>query len=269
MLYIVATPIGNLGDISNRALKILQAVTRIFSEDTRVTSKLCSHYNISTPLSSLQKHNEAEISSKIINFLANGDDIAVVSDAGTPLISDPGHKLITSCRKQNIEINVIPGPCAVTACISGCGIDGAEFSFIGFLPAKTTARKAKLQTLQNLPTKLVFYEAPHRIKAMLADTLAVLGDRQCTVARELTKIYESWHRDSISNILDKITNKEIPEKGEFTISIAGGSAITQNLEQAKHTYNILRKELNYNKAISLTAKITNLSKQQVIDSFEL
>ena len=263
MLYIVATPIGNLQDISTRALQILNSVSKIYAEDTRVTTKLCHYYNISTPLSSLQQHNEAEICCTVLLRLQSGDDIALVSDAGMPLISDPGQKLVSLCRNQNIDVVVIPGASAVTTAVAGCGIEGRGFLFYGFLPAKQQQQITILRQLSRETVRLVFFESPHRIAKTVALMLEEFGDRQCCLARELTKMYETWHHGTLNTIAQQMTKKHIQQRGEFTIIIAGSEPTPASLVSAQRVFIILRKELNASKAAALASKLTGVSKQEI------
>jgi 16S rRNA (cytidine1402-2'-O)-methyltransferase len=191
-LYVVATPIGNLGDITLRALDILQRVDRVAAEDTRVSGQLLTHFNISKPLVSIREHNERVAADKVIAWIASGEAVAYVSDAGTPAVSDPGARLVAAVRAAGQKVVPIPGAAAVTAALSAAGVESGTWLFHGFLPPKSGARKAQLHTLATLPCALVFYEAPHRIEETLADMAAVLDSaRRVTLARELTKRFES------------------------------------------------------------------------------
>jgi 16S rRNA (cytidine1402-2'-O)-methyltransferase len=215
-LYVVATPIGNLEDLTFRALRTLKEVDLIAAEDTRHTLKLLSHYGISKPLVSLREHNEAREASRLIVRLRANQNIALVSDAGTPAIADPGARLVRAARSEGILVVPIPGPSAVTAAISVSGLDATEFTFKGFPPAARIARRQWLETLKATATPLVFLEAPHRIAETISDTEEILVNRQIMIFRELTKINESLviRPNNISN-----GGAPIVERGEFTVVI--------------------------------------------------
>lgn len=200
-LYIVATPIGNLEDITLRALRVLKEVDLIACEDTRHTRKLLAHYRISKPTISYHEHNEPERAAELITKLEAGRSIALVSDAGTPLISDPGFRIVRDAIERDFKVVAIPGPSALIAALSSSGLPTTEFTFAGFLPSRQTARRARLEQLANANCTLVFYETPHRIKAALEDAREVLGDRECVVARELTKLHEELLRGPLSEIV--------------------------------------------------------------------
>jgi 16S rRNA (cytidine1402-2'-O)-methyltransferase len=199
-LYLVATPIGNLEDITLRALRVLREADLIACEDTRHTRKLLAHYEISRPLASYHEHNERERAAELIEKLKAGMNIALVSDAGTPLISDPGYRLARDSIEQGIRVIPIPGPSALIAALAASGLDTSEFTFAGFLPARRAARRARLAEFSEIKTTLIFYEAPHRIKETLRDALETLGDRPAAVARELTKLHEEFIRGALSEI---------------------------------------------------------------------
>lgn len=199
-LYIVATPIGNLEDITLRALRVLKEVDLIACEDTRHTRKLLAHYQISKPTVSYHEHNERERSAELIKKLEAGLNIALVSDAGTPLVSDPGFRIVREAIERQIPVTPIPGPSALVAAVSSSGLPTGEFAFFGFLPARRAARKARLKELAEIKSTLVFYEAPHRIKATIEDARMAFGDRECVVARELTKLHEEFVRGRLSEI---------------------------------------------------------------------
>jgi 16S rRNA (cytidine1402-2'-O)-methyltransferase len=213
-LYIVATPIGNLEDITLRALRVLKEADLIACEDTRHTRKLLAHYEISKPMVSYHEHNERERSTELLTKLEAGSDIALVSDAGTPLISDPGFRIVREAIGRRIPVVPIPGPSALIAAVSASGLPTGEFGFFGFLPARRAARTARLKELAEIKLTLVFYEAPHRIRETIADAREVLGDRECVIARELTKLHEEYLRGRLSEI-------EVPEgtRGEIVLLI--------------------------------------------------
>lgn len=201
VLYIIATPIGNLEDITVRALRVLKEVDLIACEDTRHTRKLLAHYQIAKPTVSYHAHNERERSAELLDKITTGLSVALVSDAGTPLISDPGLYIVREAIGRQILVIPIPGPSAVITALSASGLPTGEFAFIGFLPSRGTARRARLKELADVKSTLIFYEAPHRIKATIEDARQALGDRVCVIARELTKLHEEFVRGRLSEIV--------------------------------------------------------------------
>lgn len=218
-LYVVATPIGNLEDITLRAARILKEADLIAAEDTRHTKKLLSHLDIHTPLVSYFKDKEKERSARIIEELADGKNVALVSDAGTPCISDPGAILVAEARKRGIEVTPVPGPSALTAALSVAGLEDKSFSFYGFLPASKSQRTKFLAEVAHSSTPFVFYESPKRVLKCLKDCLAVLGDREIFLARELTKIHEEFLSGKISEVLNSLDNRPTV-KGEFVVIVS-------------------------------------------------
>ena len=218
-LYVVATPIGNLEDVTLRALRILREVSVIAAEDTRRTARLLQHYSISTRTTSLHEHNERAKTATLIARLTAGESIALVSDAGTPVVSDPGGALVAAAHAAGIRVEPIPGPSAVVAALSASGFGDQEFTFVGFPPNRSKARKAYFERLLAERRTIVFYEAPHRIRQCLEDMLAVFGDRQLVIARELTKRHENLVVRPISGHLDS----HLEERGEFTLVLHGSS----------------------------------------------
>ena len=218
-LYLVSTPIGNLEDITFRALRILKEVDLIAAEDTRHTLNLLNHFEIRKPLTSYHDHNKHIKTPQLIRQLQDGKNIALVSDAGTPGISDPGYHLIQQAINEKIPITPIPGVTALTAALSVSGLPTDSFLFLGFLPRKTVARQKVLEKLKDLNCTLVFYESPYRIQALLEDISTVFGNRQISLARELTKKFEEILRGPVNEILSQIPQKTI--KGEFTVIIEG------------------------------------------------
>ena len=216
-LYIVATPIGNLRDISLRALDILSSCDHILAEDTRQTSKLLSHYNIKTSLSAYHDHNAAKRVPKLVESLKDGAVMALVSDAGTPLVSDPGYKLVRAALEAGVNVVPVPGASAVLAALTLSGLPSDRFSFGGFLPPKTSARKTKLEDYKSTAGTLIFFETAPRLKASLTDVKAVLGDRPMALTRELTKRYEEARHGRVSEII--ATLETSPPKGEIVICI--------------------------------------------------
>jgi 16S rRNA (cytidine1402-2'-O)-methyltransferase len=215
-LFVVATPIGNLEDVTLRALRILRDVSMIAAEDTRRTSRLLQHYSISTPTTSLHEHNELNKVPGLLERLQSGQSIALVSDAGTPVVSDPGVRLVAAAHAAGIRVEPIPGPSALVAALSASGLGGEQFVFLGFAPAKAQQRRRWLTAVADEIRPLVLYEAPHRIRDTLADMLSVLGDRRLAVARELTKVHEELVVRPISQHLEIIREP----KGEFTLIVA-------------------------------------------------
>jgi 16S rRNA (cytidine1402-2'-O)-methyltransferase len=219
-LFVVATPIGNLEDVTLRALRVMREVSLIAAEDTRRTARLLQHYSISTRTTSLHEHNERSKTPSLIARLASGESIALVSDAGTPVVSDPGSHLVATAHAAGIRVEPIPGPNAALATLSASGLTGQGFVFAGFPPNRSKARQIWLGKLSDEPRVLIFYEAPHRIRATLEDMLAIFGDRVVAVGRELTKVHEQLVVRPISGHLDELS----AERGEFTVVVSGASA---------------------------------------------
>ena len=216
-LYVIATPIGNLEDITLRALRLLGEVDLIACEDTRHTRKLLAHYRISKPTLSYHEHNEHERAPELIDKLKSGMSIALVSDAGTPLVSDPGYALVQEAIAQGIQVVPVPGAAAFVAALAAAGLATGEFYFAGFLPSKPSQRRARLAGLTGVNATLVFYEAPHRIKETLADARAVLGNRQCAVARELTKLHEEFLRGALDEVREALQQRDV--RGEIVLLV--------------------------------------------------
>ncbi len=227
-LYVVATPIGNLEDISARAIRILGEVDLIACEDTRHTRKLLDRYGVSKPLVSYHEHNEPVRAAGLLSDLAAGKNIALVSDAGTPLIADPGYRLVEQAREQGITVSPVPGPSALLAALSASGLATDAFLFHGFLPPKQGQRRKLLEELKPLQATLVFYEAPHRILETLADIGTTLGPRQVVLARELTKIHEEFLRGTAEELQAGLTQRAMI-KGEFTVMVGKSSGAEVDL----------------------------------------
>lgn len=223
MLYLVATPIGNLGDISLRALDVLRSVDLIASEDTRKTSILLAHYDIHKPQKSYHAFNEQKVVPKLIDLLLEGQSIAVVTSAGTPGISDPGYSLVQAAIEHEIPVSGVPGPSAVVLALTLSGLPAHSFTYKGFSPRKPGARRRFLGEEAESPHTMVFYESPHRIQAFLADALAVLGDRHAALGNDLTKKFESVQRGRLSALIE-ILNQEAP-RGEYTVVIEGARKV--------------------------------------------
>ncbi len=221
-LYIVATPIGNLDDLTPRARQTLAEADLIAAEDTRHTGRLLSHIGVKTPQKALHDHNESRVVPALIAALLDGKNIALVSDAGTPLVSDPGYRLVAEAHEKNIDVSPIPGASAVTAALSAAGLPTDRFCFEGFAPNKRIARQAWMRELAAESRTLVFFESVHRVKESISDMIAAFGeDRQAFVGRELSKLHEQCVQESLANIAEKLRSAAIPEKGEFVIVVSG------------------------------------------------
>lgn len=264
-LYIVATPIGNLFDLSERAKQTFINVDVIACEDTRHTSKLLQHLGLKKKLISLHEHNEHERIEQVKQMLAAGQHIALVSDAGTPLISDPGYPLVQALRQQGFQITPIPGASAIITALSAAGLPTNRFTFEGFLPHKTGSKREKLEELVQEPRTMVFYEAKHRILATLAAMAEVFGDeRDACVARELTKAFETFYSGSLPEILSQIEADSDQQKGEFVVMIAGNPNPTPTSEvNTDKLLRLLVEELPPKKAAALVASITGESKKEL------
>lgn len=225
-LYVVATPIGNLEDISLRALRILKECDAVACEDTRQTVKLLSHFDLQKRMVSYHEHNEIRRAAEIIIELEQGAKIALVTDAGTPAISDPGNRLVSLCVRHGIQVVPVPGACAFVAALAASGLAIDEFTFIGFLPSRPTERRKQLRTLINEPRTLALYEAPHRLLDTLEDALEILGNRPGVVARELTKVYEDFVRGHLEDLL--ATARARPPRGEITLLIGPADGEAQH-----------------------------------------
>ena len=230
MLYLVATPIGNLGDITLRALDVLRDVDIIASEDTRKTGILLKHFEIKKPQLSFHEHNEEQAGDRIIDLLKQGKSVAVVSDAGTPGISDPGFTLVRRAIHEQLDVTMIPGPVAFVMALVLSGLPVHSFTFRGFPPRKSGPRRRFLEVDKNAPHTLIFYESPYRIEAFLKDALEVFGDREAALANDLTKFYEQVMRGNLSMLLDLVAQSK--PKGEYTIVIAGIGRKTQAVDDA-------------------------------------
>jgi 16S rRNA (cytidine1402-2'-O)-methyltransferase len=269
-LYLVGTPIGNLEDITLRALRILKEVDQIACEDTRHTQKLLSHYDIHKSLVSYHEHNELTRAPELVMALEQGAKIALVSDAGTPLVSDPGHRLVTLCLRHRIPIVPIPGPSALLAALSASGLPNEEFLFVGFLPARSGERRRALERLRIEDRTIVLYEAPHRVKECVADAREVLGNRSACIAREVTKVHEEFRRGKLSELLTSL--EERPARGEITLLIGPEDAAdartransTQSL--ADRVEELIRQaKLDRKDALKLAAKERGLTRRDAYD----
>lgn len=268
ILYVVATPIGNLGDMVPRAVETLQTVALIAAEDTRHSSRLLSHFDIKTPCIAYHDHSDESRVDQLIAKMQAGDSIALISDAGTPLVSDPGYRLVRSARQAGIQVVPIPGACAMIAALSVAGLPSDRFAFEGFLPAKQVARCTQLQTLAADSRTLIFYEAPHRILETLQDIRDVFGpDREVVIAREITKTFETIKGNNVAALVDWVATDSNQQRGEIVLLVHGApkqenEAITP--EQI-HIMKVLLEELPVKQAASIGAKLTGLKKNFLYD----
>lgn len=264
-LFLVATPIGNLEDVTLRALRVLREANWIACEDTRQTRKLLDRHEIHRPLISYHEHNERERSIELIDRLERGATVALVSDAGTPLISDPGRGLVRLCLERHIPVVPIPGPTAFLAALAASGLSADEFLFIGFLPSRAAERRRRLRLLAPERRTIIMYEAPHRLVQTLADALELLGDRQAVVARELTKLHEEFSRRRLSDLLAQFQRN--PPRGEITLLIAapehGASEATATNSSLVDRVEALQREgLNRKSALKQAARERGISKRE-------
>ncbi len=264
ILFIVATPIGNLDDITFRAVETLKSVDLVLAEDTRHSQKILNHFNIKTPISAFHDYNEREKCNTVIDKLKQGDSIALISDAGTPLISDPGYILVSAAKKNSVNVVPIPGPSALITALSASGIPSDRFSFFGFLPSKQNARIKTLKTFASRPETIIVYESPKRIMATLTDMLFVFGEeREVCLAKELTKTFETILTTNIPTLIDYISADPGHQKGEFVLLISS-TAKKGQLEfdqQLDRLLPVLCSEMGSSKAAKLAAKITGIDKK--------
>lgn len=267
VLYVVATPIGNLEDITLRALRILKEVDLIAAEDTRHTRILLNAYDIKTPLVSLHEHNEKERSVLIVTKLASGMNVAYVSDAGTPCISDPGYHLVDVAFTNNIRVIPVPGPSAVIAALSVCGLPADQFFFCGFLPPKEGKRRRFLEMIKNIESTLVFYESPARILDALSDINDILGDRQIVLVREATKVFEDIRRGRASELAHDVSG--VKSRGEFTVVVQGAVneplALSDDDIRAKLTKVRKDQTLSLRDAVAAVTSETGLPRKKIYD----
>jgi 16S rRNA (cytidine1402-2'-O)-methyltransferase len=263
-LYVVATPIGNLGDITLRALDILKRVDRVAAEDTRVSGQLLAHFNISKPLMSIREHNERAAADGVIARIVAGDAVAYVSDAGTPAVSDPGARLVAAVRAAGLRVVPIPGVSAVTTALSAAGVESGSWLFHGFLPPKSGARRTQLQSLAALPCALVFYEAPHRIEETLADMAAVLDSaRRVTLARELTKRFETIVTLPLAEAPAWLAADPNNVRGEFVVIVHAPATEVAVDAEAMRVLDILQGALPPTLAAKLASQVTGRSKAEL------
>ncbi|WP_347453769.1 16S rRNA (cytidine(1402)-2'-O)-methyltransferase [Acinetobacter thermotolerans] len=262
-LFVVATPIGHLDDISFRAIEVLKSVSLIAAEDTRTSAQLLKHFNISTPLTACHDHNESNKIDQLIQRLLNGENMALISDAGTPLISDPGFKFVRAAQEHNIRVIPVPGACAAIAALSAVGLPSDRFSFEGFLPSKQSQRIQNLEKLKDETQTMIFYEAPHRILECVKDMAEVFGkDRPVGFAREITKTFETIRKMTLGELIDFVANDPNQQKGEIVLVI-GGATVEKDLDQEKLDKLLLRllQDLSVKAASQLAADLTGIKKK--------
>jgi 16S rRNA (cytidine1402-2'-O)-methyltransferase len=265
-LYIVATPIGNLDDLSPRAVAVLKAVSLVAAEDTRHSGRLLQAMAVDTRMMALHDHNERDRVEQVLDRLQQGGDVALISDAGTPLISDPGFVLVREARKRGLRVSPVPGPCAIVAALCAAGLPTDRFAFEGFLPAKKGARAATLERLSVVAATLVFYESPHRILDAVADIVAAMGpDREIVIARELTKTFETFYGGAAAHVLQTLQEDIHGSRGEFVIMIHGAEkdAADVGMEEADRLLKLLLMELPVKKAAKLVSEITGKAKNDL------
>jgi 16S rRNA (cytidine1402-2'-O)-methyltransferase len=265
-LYLVATPIGNLLDITERALRVLREVELIACEDTRHTGALLNHYNIKTKLVSYHEHNERERANELGRLLETGASIALVSDAGTPCISDPGFRLVNAAREHGARVVPVPGATAFVAALVASGLPTDQFFFGGFLPARSSQRRARLEELKGIPATLVFYEAPHRIASALRDAREVLGEREAAVARELTKLHEEIVRGRLSELALRFDSAEQAARGEFVLvidrTVIGAAAQDSNTDIAARVAALEGEGMDARAALKKAAREMGLTRDE-------
>ncbi|MGH9941697.1 MAG: 16S rRNA (cytidine(1402)-2'-O)-methyltransferase [Pyrinomonadaceae bacterium] len=268
-LYLISTPIGNLEDVTRRALRLLAEVDLVACEDTRHTRKLLNHYGIKARTISYHEHNERDRAAELVPLMLEGKSVALVTDAGTPGVSDPGYRLVRACAEQNVTVVPVPGPAAFVAALSASGLPTDEFYFGGFLPARSTARRARLAAVKALPATLVFYEAPHRIGDALADAREILGEREAVVARELTKLHEEFARGRLSELASKfagdraargemvlLIDSKVIDTGDHADEAVGGSRVAARVAALE------AEGLDHRAALKRAARELNLSRDE-------
>lgn len=261
LLYICPTPIGNLEDITIRTLNTLKSVDLIACEDTRTSLKLLNNYDIKKKLISYHKFNFEERIPKLLGLLKNGEEIALISDAGMPGISDPGCELIRSCIEENIDFLVLPGASASVTALVYSGLDNESFTFVGFLPEKKSGRRKKLEELKNYRETLIFYEAPHRVKDMLLDLYESFGDRKISICREMTKLHEEIIRGNLSEIIDNIDDLKV--KGEFVIVVQKKEEIKPEIDIKAELLKLTVEGVSKSKAVKIVSEKFDLKKNEV------
>lgn len=264
-LYVVATPLGNLDDMTPRAIQVLRTVQFIAAEDTRHSGRLLQHFAINTPLFALHEHNEDEGAARVLELLTRGKSVALISDAGTPLISDPGFRVVRAVRAAGVTVIPVPGPSAAIAALSAAGLPTDRFVFEGFLPPRSVARQARLAQLNAETRTLVFYESAHRIVESVQDMVAMLGaDRRGVIARELTKLYEEIYDAPLGELVAWLTSDDRHQKGEFVVLVAGREGREEGaMLAAENVLRVLLAELPLKQAAKLAAEITGINKNEL------
>lgn len=262
-LFVVATPIGHLDDMTYRAIEVLKSVKLIAAEDTRTSAQLLKHFNITTPLTACHDHNESHKIEQLIEKLKQGENIALISDAGTPLISDPGFKLVRAAQENNIRVTPVPGACAAIAALSAVGLPSDRFSFEGFLSSKSSQRKATLEQLKNETQTLIFYEAPHRILDCVKDMAEIFGtDRAVGFAREITKTFETIKKMTLAELVDFIEHDHNQQKGEIVLVVAGANGTKEPTQSELDTLLIrLLQDLSVKASAQLASDLTGVKKK--------
>jgi len=260
-LFVVATPIGNLEDLSPRARQTLAEVDLVAAEDTRHTGRLLSHLGVEARLLAVHEHNESAAAKRIVEMLLAGRDVALVSDAGTPLVSDPGYRVVRAALEAGIRVSPVPGPSAVAAALSVAGLATDRFCFEGFLPPKQAGRRRRLETLRDESRTIVIYESVHRIGATMTDLCEIFGDdRAAFIGRELTKLHEQCVNGTLAELRGRIDSGAIPEKGEFVLVVAGASESTKDTFDADHLLSVLASHLPATEAARIAAELTGEKK---------
>jgi len=269
-LYVVATPIGNLEDISYRAVRLLSEADLIAAEDTRHSRVLLSHYGITTPVQAFHEHNEAQVEGRMLEYIAAGQAIALISDAGTPLISDPGFRLVRAAREAGLPVYAVPGPSAITAALSVAGLPPDRFVFEGFLPPKTAARKKRLQALGHESRTLVFFESSHRIEALVADMAEVFGDKRLVaICRELTKKFETVLRLPLADLKKELDQDSNQRRGEFVVVVNGfEDNKDEALSNAHKMALALTEFLPASQAARIAAKLNDVPRREIYSLLE-
>ncbi len=260
-LYLIATPIGNMDDITYRALETLKKVEVIFSEDTRITNQLLKHFDIKKKLISNHQYNEEENKEKLLEYLKNGYDVGLVTDRGTPVISDPGYELAKYAIENGYNVVSIPGACAFVSALIVSNLDIFPFTFYGFLNSKQSKRRKELEDLKNLSPAMIFYESPHRLVETLTDMLNILGNRKCSISREITKKFEEVYRGNLDEVIEEVRDA----KGEFVIVIEGNKSVNtfDNLTIIEHVNLYIKEGIDKKEAIKKVAKERQLTKNEV------
>ncbi|MGQ0657036.1 MAG: 16S rRNA (cytidine(1402)-2'-O)-methyltransferase [Chromatiales bacterium] len=266
-LYLVATPIGNLEDISARALRILREADLVLAEDTRVSTTLLRHFGISTPLAALHAHNERARSASYLEMLRAGKRIALISDAGTPLISDPGFLLVRSARSKGLSVVPVPGACAAVAAVSASGLPCDRFAFEGFLPPSEASRRRALQRLRGETRTMIFFEAPHRVAKTMVDLISAFGSgRKASLARELTKLHETIITATLGEIAAALAHDPNQSRGEIVLCVGGAARDEPDMEEGRCAAAVLYRYLSAGQAAAAAAEITGVSRKRLYES---